>query len=764
MATIPELLVKIGADLSGFKRGMAAVVSSVQETEAKITGAGKTINHALEGLAFGYGLHELYAGAKESITKFAEQEAAVVSLGASLRATGRGGRAALEQIAGGAGKVEEATGILDDDIMRATARLAQYARRLTAGDLTEAQKAIVAFSVKTGNDLDTSAKLIGRALSSNQNVLGRQGIELDLNANQTGRLAQLNRQLAASYEVAKAEMNTTQGAMTRIRNGFEKVKEAIGGILVRSLGMGNGLEDFGKALYRLADTLRKNAGTFAAWGKAIFTTAQAVGVTLSALTIVVYRSFTGIWHAMTFQTGKLKADVDSTKNALKTLGSAWVDSAKAIAALGDDHPGLAEGAGAGVAGTPEPGGGGKKKGQSLAQQIQERIRLFDLEVQAGRKSLDDKLAMIDREIAAHRKNTAIYLDLMKERLQVTKQLREEYLRTLEVLRETMKIAPTPTERRERASELAQYGLHTPGVKDLVQQAGEDLKNLTPVKPELQGGTPEKFPMKIQSLGDLGKAVLQIRSLGDAGALLKASFGFLMKTVLPLAVIAEFVSAAMKPLEPALNALKAPIQLLATAIGTALIPILKALFPVIKIAVIAISYLGSAIGIWLKTVFGVLSKIPFIGKAFKGLADAGSALVKGMADTRTQLKGMTWESAQATDGVSALGSAAKNASEDLKNLPSSFKYTLRKFQSTAAIPWGGPGTQPGDGSTSPTAPGGRYARPRAAATVVNIAAGAVQVTAAATQSARDVAKSVVQELRRQSLQVTGTQQLATAWGG
>lgn len=127
--------------------------------------------------------------------------------------------------------------------------------------------------------------------------------------------------------------------------------------------------------------------------------------------------------------------------------------------------------------------------------------------------------------------------------------------------------------------------------------------------------------------------------------LQRSAAGIISSFTPMGMLATVLGSALEALKPAFDALQAPLKILGTILASAVMPILKALFPVIKFLSLAASYVvegflflaGVTLKVtgWLKKaigsfVFGIaklLSKIPGIGGIFKPLKLAGKAQMK-----------------------------------------------------------------------------------------------------------------------------------------
>ena len=132
-----------------------------------------------------------------------------------------------------------------------------------------------------------------------------------------------------------------------------------------------------------------------------------------------------------------------------------------------------------------------------------------------------------------------------------------------------------------------------------------------------------------------------QSLGNAGDYIKASFKDTAMSVIskftPMGLAAEVIGRVMEKLKPAIVALEKPLEIVATVLSAALMPILKALFPVFKLVAIAATYVGEilfrvsqgiawAVGNVIKAIGIVVSKIPFMGKIGENLQKFGQGVL------------------------------------------------------------------------------------------------------------------------------------------
>jgi phage-related protein len=170
----------------------------------------------------------------------------------------------------------------------------------------------------------------------------------------------------------------------------------------------------------------------------------------------------------------------------------------------------------------------------------------------------------------------------------------------------------------------------------------------------------------------------------------------------VAPVLEVVAALINGLAPvitlvaeAMIAIQAPFLLIAG-------PVMRGLFEAIKFVGEGVLWVAIQISSAWNTVIGAiqwvlkkLSKLPFAG----GLKDVANSLdsvklpVDDLAKALHDLKGMTWEQAQAAAEASVelsnSGKAAKDVAEALTNVPQGFKIAKLRFDSQSAVAFAPP---------------------------------------------------------------------------
>lgn len=163
---------------------------------------------------------------------------------------------------------------------------------------------------------------------------------------------------------------------------------------------------------------------------------------------------------------------------------------------------------------------------------------------------------------------------------------------------------------------------------------------------------------------------------------------------PLNLLAMLLNQLMGPVQ----ALLVPIAMVAEVVGNALLPVFKALFPIIKIVGQAFlvgaeifSRLWNAIIGFIAGIFEVIGSLSIFGiRLFPAAANAAKSLrqltidVDEIREGRRQLAQMTWEEAQAKAG---LIQETQNAMESMRGVPSMFRVVSRRVQAALSPPPG-----------------------------------------------------------------------------
>lgn len=158
---------------------------------------------------------------------------------------------------------------------------------------------------------------------------------------------------------------------------------------------------------------------------------------------------------------------------------------------------------------------------------------------------------------------------------------------------------------------------------------------------------------------------------------------------------EALGAAVDKLRPAFAALMVPVRIFGEVLGTALIPILKLLFPVFKAVAIAATFVAQiflkvsgliteAVGLLVRGIGRLVNKLPGspgdpLVKAGQAMIDLGTGLQQGakaMSDAREEIKNLSWE-----DAMTRAANATDKLTEAMVNAAQGFKLERYRFDAT-----------------------------------------------------------------------------------
>lgn len=246
-----------------------------------------------------------------------------------------------------------------------------------------------------------------------------------------------------------------------------------------------------------------------------------------------------------------------------------------------------------------------------------------------------------------------------------------------------------------------------------------------------------FKESIKTAGqDFSAAIAGIKqqysSFGNAGAAamggVKEAAAGLIKEFSLWGLILKIINDILSGIGPQLGAIFGLFKVIGHQLGDVLAPVFKLLYNVIRYVIIAFTWLSriivqftasllTGVGKLLQGLGNAINKLP--GSFGNPLKKSGEALIEygrsqyklagKLKQSQEDLQSASWE--KAINGVDALGDAANTAAEELLNLPQSFRYALRAFQSTTPddvsptvfAPGSGPNQPSGSGPSAAQAP-------------------------------------------------------------
>lgn len=241
MPSLGSLIVEMAANTAKFETdtGRAARVAKkrASEIDAAFSRMGSRLSGIFAGLAGAFSLSAIVRATAEAEKAFGALEHAVKNNAGAAQLT-------TPQLAAMASQLQGLTTFSDEAIMEMQALLLSF-HQIGGQEFKRAQTAVLDLATAMGQDLQTSAKMVGRALADpvkGMTALSRAGVVLDKDQAalikrlaETGHLAQAQGLLLDELEkkfggAAAAARNTFAGALEGVKNAFNDLLEAKGGV------------------------------------------------------------------------------------------------------------------------------------------------------------------------------------------------------------------------------------------------------------------------------------------------------------------------------------------------------------------------------------------------------------------------------------------------------------------------------------------------------------------------------------------------------
>lgn len=237
-SVIGALRVVLGIETAAFEKGLKGATASLSSIGRRMQSIGATLSASVTAplVAIGY----------KSVEAFQESERALAAVEAAVKSTGGAAGLATAELSAMAAKLQSLSTFDDDEILsKVTANLLTFTN-VTGAAFDRAQVAILDVSARLGQDLQSSAIMVGKALNDpilGMTALRRVGIQLseqqqeqvrsfmavgDVASAQGVILDELTRQFGGQ---AAALANTTSGALEQAKNAWGDAMEEIGAVI-----------------------------------------------------------------------------------------------------------------------------------------------------------------------------------------------------------------------------------------------------------------------------------------------------------------------------------------------------------------------------------------------------------------------------------------------------------------------------------------------------------------------------------------------------
>lgn len=273
MAGNRTLKLSILADVDDLNKKLKAANGDVEDSAGKLEKFGKVAGAAFLAAAAAAGAYAVKIGVDGVKAALADEQSQVKLASALENATG----ATKAQIAATEDSIDNmarATGVADDKLRPALARLA-----LSTGNVSKAQDLLslaLDISTQTGKPLEAVANSLGKAYDGNSAALGRLGIGLTAAELKAMSFTQVQTKLSDLFGGAAAKnAETFQGRMDRLKVAFDEGVETIGYKLlpiIQSLiniiinKVVPGFEKFAKLFDPIKQAIDRNKESFQALG------------------------------------------------------------------------------------------------------------------------------------------------------------------------------------------------------------------------------------------------------------------------------------------------------------------------------------------------------------------------------------------------------------------------------------------------------------------------------------------------------------------
>lgn len=272
MGTILDLMVRVGADVSGFRENMNRAGESVESFVAAVDKSQAGLR-AIGLAATGAGA-AILGGLALATKAAAEAREEQVLLEAALKAAGESSKENIAALVDAAEALQGYTKF-SDEAAKSTERFL-----LTTGRSVEEIKTLLPviadFAVASGQDLGSAASQVTKAMNGQTVALRRYGIVLKDNIPPAERLTEIMRALKlASEGAAAAQAKTLGGALALLRNRVNDLLERIG-------------EPFLAPLARIVKAMADGVGAVTRFAEANPALVRTLGFITAALGLLLF--------------------------------------------------------------------------------------------------------------------------------------------------------------------------------------------------------------------------------------------------------------------------------------------------------------------------------------------------------------------------------------------------------------------------------------------------------------------------------------------
>lgn len=225
---VSKIAIQIASEFTGSKAFKQAETST-QKLQRQVTNLGRSLGLAL-------GTAAIVKFGKASVKAFAEDDNAARSLAKTLENLGLNTQYAGSTLNGYISRLEQQTGVLDDELRPAMDRLLR-----ATGSVTKSQELLglaLDISAGTGKNLTVVSQSLQKAYLGNNASLGRLGVGLTKAELTSSSFLDIQTKLTTLFSgQAKDAAESFQGSLDKLTIASNNAKEAIGKGLVEALAI-----------------------------------------------------------------------------------------------------------------------------------------------------------------------------------------------------------------------------------------------------------------------------------------------------------------------------------------------------------------------------------------------------------------------------------------------------------------------------------------------------------------------------------------------
>ncbi len=253
------------------------VAGRAEKTQGRMSKAFGKISGPFRSLLPAAGIASVAAFGKSSVAAFSEAELAAVGMSSAIEKNKSLAGATVGEYQALASAIQSKTRADDESILSGAAVLGNF--NLTNERLKATLPLVVDYARKTGKDVPTAAKSIGKAMLGNTRALKDLGISYKSTGDKQKDMANITQLLRDKVGgFAESEAKTTAGRIDIMKNKFDDLLEIVGGKMVGAF-----------------DFLSRNLGTLTpiiATGIAMWGTYKLVTLAVAATNALLGTSFT----------------------------------------------------------------------------------------------------------------------------------------------------------------------------------------------------------------------------------------------------------------------------------------------------------------------------------------------------------------------------------------------------------------------------------------------------------------------------------------